>query len=159
MSSTAYIVPLDTKVTAAQVLPNIDPLKLWSTTPGSGEKAPKVGTTRIFYNTPYDIKGPNVNLTALSSLGDGFGLKKGDARREIVRKAVGSAVKEVKNFGEGVQHAFVDASADPHASGEYLDANDRNQSHLYLYLNIYSRSRPLGVVQVLPQDLSASQFQ
>jgi len=116
MSSTAYIVPVDHKTPSTQ-LPNLDPLKLWSTTP-TGEKAPKVGTTRIFYNTPSSPEGPNANITALSSLGDGFSTKQGNTRREIVRKAVGNAVKDVKSLGESVKYASVDASADPHAAGE-----------------------------------------
>ena len=57
------------------------------------------------------------------SLGDAFEAKKGDARREIVRKAVGSGVKGIKVLGEGISEAFVDAATDPHAAGELLDAS------------------------------------
>ena len=113
MSSTAFIAPVDPKNSSAHVLSGLDVVKLWSTAP-SGEKTPKVGVTRVFFNTP---DGPDNNLTALSSLGDGFAEKQGDARREIVRKAIGSAVKEVKKLGESVKQAVVDGSLDPHAAG------------------------------------------
>ncbi|KAK0473103.1 cytosol aminopeptidase family, catalytic domain-containing protein [Armillaria novae-zelandiae] len=96
--STARIVPHDPKSTS----------ELWASAP-TGEKPAKVGTTRIFYNTPPQ------QLTALSSLGDGFGKKTGTAKREVVRKAVGSAVKAVKAI-DGVKSVKIDASLDPHAA-------------------------------------------
>ncbi len=101
--STARIIPHDPKATS----------DLWASAP-TGEKPAKVGTTRVFYNTP-----PK-QLTALSSLGDGFEKKTGTAKREVVRKAVGSAVKAVKAI-DGVKDVKIDASLDPHAAGAYLD--------------------------------------
>ncbi|THH09685.1 hypothetical protein EW146_g8613 [Bondarzewia mesenterica] len=98
-STAVFILPVDPKGQAgSQVVPNVDPLKLWSTTP-AGSKAPKTGSTRIFYNTPAGEQSTNV--TAVVSLGEGFDKKKGDARKEIVRKAVGSGVKQVKELGDG----------------------------------------------------------
>lgn len=108
MSSSAFIVPFDHQ-TNGQVAPGLDPAELWATTP-SGEKAQKVGTTRVFYNTP-----PS-KVTAVSSLGDKFSAKKGNAKRELVRKSVGSAVKDLKAI-DGVKDVTVDASTDPHAAG------------------------------------------
>ncbi|KAK0466043.1 uncharacterized protein EV420DRAFT_1636626 [Desarmillaria tabescens] len=96
--STARIVPHDPKATS----------ELWASAP-TGEKPAKVGTTRVFYNTPPQ------QLTALSSLGDGFEKKTGSAKREVVRKAVGSAVKAVKAI-DGVKNVKIDASLDPHAA-------------------------------------------
>lgn len=57
------------------------------------------------------------------SLGEAFGTKKDDARREIVRKAVGSGVKSIKALGEGISEAIIDTSTDPHAAGEFIDAS------------------------------------
>ncbi|THH12680.1 hypothetical protein EW146_g7465 [Bondarzewia mesenterica] len=113
-STAVFILPVDPKGQAgSQVVPNVDPLKLWSTTP-AGSKAPKTGSTRIFYDTPAGEQSTNV--TAVVSLGEGFDKKKGDARKEIVRKAVGSGVKQVKELGDGEKKVSVDASADPHAA-------------------------------------------
>lgn len=112
MSSSAYIVPFDHK-SSGQVAPGLNPAELWATTP-SGDKNPPVGTTRTFYNTPAS------KVTTISSLGDDFATKKADAKRELLRKSVGSAVKELKNL-EGVKDVTIDASADPHAAGMSLD--------------------------------------
>lgn len=108
MSSPALVIPFDHQ-SSKTVVPGVDPVQLWSTTPAP-EKVPKVGTTRTFYNTP----PPSV--TALSSLGPDFAKKSGNPRRELVRKSVGSAVKDVKAL-DGVDQVTVDASADPHAAG------------------------------------------
>ena len=112
MSSTAYIIPFDHQ-SSAQITDGhgVDPSKLWSLTP-QGEKLPQAGTTRIFYNTP-----PS-KVTTLSSLGEGFASKKSDVKRELVRKSVGSAVKELKAY-DGLKDVLVDASADPHAAGVF----------------------------------------
>lgn len=111
MATSAYIVPFDPKSSSSpsQVLP-VDAAGLWVTA-AVGEKVPKVGTNRIFYNIPAG------KITALSSLGDGFAKKTGDARRELVRKSVGSAVKELKAL-DGLKNVEIDASADPHAAGK-----------------------------------------
>ncbi|KDQ49592.1 hypothetical protein JAAARDRAFT_42702 [Jaapia argillacea MUCL 33604] len=113
MSSTAFIIPVDPKAPSSKAVPSLNLAKLWSTVP-AGSKPPKVGATRIFYNTPEEKEGSN--LTALTSLGDSFGSKSGDSKRELVRKVVGSAVKAVKDLGEGVKEVAVDASLDPHAA-------------------------------------------
>jgi aminopeptidase len=52
------------------------------------------------------------------SLGEGFDGKTGDARRELVRKAVGSGVKQAKELGDGAKDIIVDASTDAHAAGQ-----------------------------------------
>ncbi|KAF8899387.1 leucine aminopeptidase [Infundibulicybe gibba] len=107
MSSAAFILPFDHQ-SSGDVAPGLDPAKLWSVTP-SGDKPPKVGTTRIFYNTPES------KVTAISSLGEKFPSKSGDARREVVRKSVGSAVKDLKAI-DGIKEVSIDASTDPHAA-------------------------------------------
>lgn len=109
MSAAAYIIPFDHQSTG-EVAPGLDAAQLWATTPSS-EKAPKVGTTRIFYNTPAS------KVTAVSSLGDKFAGKKGDARREVVRQSVGSAVKDLKAI-DGIKEVVIDSSLDPHAAGK-----------------------------------------
>ena len=108
MSSTAYIIPFDHQ-SSAEITDGVDASKLWALTP-QGEKLPKAGTTRIFYNTP-----PS-KVTTVSSLGEGFSSKKSEVKRELVRKSVGSAVKELKAH-EGLKDVVIDASADPHAAG------------------------------------------
>lgn len=124
MSSTsAYVLPVDPKSqSGASALPGVDSAKLWSTTPADAKPA-NVGTTRVFYNTP--AEQGKTHVSALVSLGDKFDSKKGGARRELVRKAVGSGVKHVKGLGEGEKKIVVDASLDPHAAGE-LDIVLRN---------------------------------
>lgn len=107
MSSAAVIVPYDPQGTGQSVA-GVNPAQLWSLTP-SGEKAPKAGTTRTFYNTPES------KTTTISSLGEGFANKSAEVKRELVRKSIGSAVKELKAY-EGVKEAVVDASLDPHAA-------------------------------------------
>ncbi|KAF9449971.1 leucine aminopeptidase [Macrolepiota fuliginosa MF-IS2] len=107
MSSSALILPFDPSGAPATVA-GVDAQNLWKATP-SGDKPPKVGTTRTFFNTPQD------KVTTISSLGDKFSLKKGDEKRELVRKSVGAGVKELKGF-DGVKEVSVDASADPHAA-------------------------------------------
>lgn len=107
MSTKAYIIPVDPKA------PDVSVAKLWSTIPVS-KKILKVGSTRVFYDTP----AGGSNITALVSLGEDFEKKKGNTKREVVRKAVGSAVKDVKVLVEGKTTVAVDASADPHAAGE-----------------------------------------
>jgi len=115
LMSSAYIVPLDVRAPSPRTVPNLDPQKLWSTIP-VGEKPHKVGTTRIFYDTPPSSEGSNI--TAISALGEAFSTKVGDPRRELIRKAVGSAVKDVKSLGDGVKDVTIDTSLDPHASGK-----------------------------------------
>ncbi|KAJ3540499.1 hypothetical protein NMY22_g4275 [Coprinellus aureogranulatus] len=107
MSSSALILPFEPGVSSKNVA-GVDAAQLFSLTP-AGEKAPKVGTTRTFYNTPEG------KTTAITSLGEGFANKPSEVQRELVRKSVGSAVKELKSY-DGVTEAQIDASADPHAA-------------------------------------------
>lgn len=117
MSNTVFVLPIDpTSQPGSATVSSVDPVELWNTTP-TGSKPPKVGTTRIFYNTPRADKG-NINATAVVSLGEGFDKKTGDARRELVRKAIGSGVKQVKELGDGTRDIVVDASTDAHAVGK-----------------------------------------
>ncbi|KAH8101643.1 cytosol aminopeptidase family, catalytic domain-containing protein [Cristinia sonorae] len=108
-----YLVPVDP--TAPQSTANVDAPTLWSSVPSSGKPA-KVGTSHLFFSSP--AAG---DITVLSSLGGDFGNTnklKGDARREVVRSAVGSAVNKVKTLGEGIngRTVVVDAQDDPHAA-------------------------------------------
>ena len=111
MSNIAYILPFDHQ-SPGNVIEGVDRSQLWSLTP-QGEKLPKAGTLRTFYNTP-----PS-KLTTVSSLGEGFASKKGEVKRELVRKSVGNAVKDLKAL-DGLIDVLIDASADPHAAGVSL---------------------------------------
>ncbi|KAJ6606777.1 cytosol aminopeptidase family, catalytic domain-containing protein [Mycena sp. CBHHK59/15] len=106
MSTSAFIHPFDPKV-PSQKLP-VSAGELWA---ASVATPPKVGTARVFYNIPLPS-----SVTALTSLGAGFESKSGPARRELVRKSVGSAVKEIRRVADEVTEVVVDASADPHAA-------------------------------------------
>ncbi|EGN93693.1 hypothetical protein SERLA73DRAFT_115714 [Serpula lacrymans var. lacrymans S7.3] len=106
MSSKAYVVPIDPKNPPSNVAPGVNPAKLWSTVP-SGKTPAKVGKSHLFFGD---------NVASLASLGDKFPDKKGDERRELIRKAVGSAIKDVKSLGEGVTEAVVDSSLDAQAA-------------------------------------------
>lgn len=111
MSSSALLLPFDPSGQPS-IVSGVDAQNLWNGTP-SGEKPPKVGTTRTFFNTPQG------KTTTISSLGDKFAAKKGDERRELVRKAVGAGIKDLKTF-DGLKEVSVDASTDPHAAGIHL---------------------------------------
>jgi hypothetical protein len=138
--SSAFIVPYDLK-TSVQLAPGVDVAELWNSTP-QGDKPPKVGTTRTFYNTP------QAKVTTVSSLGSGFAEKSADVKRELVRKSVGSGVKVLKVL-EGVKDVTVDESADPHASGQFtLHLHDHFADRLiqlspHIWLCTASPSRPL----------------
>lgn len=113
--SSFYVLPVDPSAPSASAATGVDATKLWKSTPSAFESKPaSLGTTHLFYGAPKEN-----TVTALASLGDKFAQKKGDARREAVRKAVASGVKKVRDLGEGVQGSkvVVDASADPHAAG------------------------------------------
>ncbi len=117
MSTKVFVLPIDpASHPGSGILPSVDPVGLWNTAP-TGSKPPKVGTTRIFYNTPRATQG-DTNSTAVVSLGEGFDKRSGHARRELVRKAVGSGVKQVKELGDGSKDIIVDASGDAHAAGQ-----------------------------------------
>ncbi|KAI0816824.1 cytosol aminopeptidase family, catalytic domain-containing protein [Trametes gibbosa] len=110
--SSFYVLPIEPTAPAAAAA--VDAAKLWKSTPSAVQSKPAgPGTAHLFYGTPKEGA-----VAALSSLGDKFAHKKGDERREIVRKTVASAVKTVRNLGEGVHGSkvLVDASADPHAA-------------------------------------------
>jgi len=113
-SSPAYIVPYDHQ-SSNEIAPGLDAGQLWATTPAA-DKPAKVGTVRTFYNTP------QAKVTSVTSLGEKFSSQKDDERRELLRKAVGSAVKELKAI-DGVKDVSVDASVDPHAAGMHLFAS------------------------------------
>jgi len=112
MATSAYILPHQpgATTTATPTVSGIDQLKLLSKLPKT-EKTPKVGDTKVFYDTPEG------KVTALVSLGDKFASSKSNEQRELVRRAVGCAVKEVRDL-DGVNRAEIDASTDPHAAGE-----------------------------------------
>lgn len=110
MSSSAYVFPYNPD---AQVTVNgVDINALWATTP-AGESPPKAGTTRTFFNTP-----PS-KVTTLSSLGEKFASKQSNAKRELIRKSIGTAVKDLKAI-DGIKELAIDSSVDPHAAGKYL---------------------------------------
>ncbi|KAF7976200.1 hypothetical protein HWV62_7380 [Athelia sp. TMB] len=111
MSTKAFIVPIDPAAPSSQSPSGVDAAKLWSTVPKS-QKTPKVGSTRTFYDTP----AGDANVTTLVSLGEGFEGKAGPGKRELVRKAIGSAVKDVKALVDGETSVAIDASSDPHAA-------------------------------------------
>jgi len=128
MSTKLFVLPIDpTSQPGSAPVSSVDPVELWNTAPTSS-KPPKVGTTRVFYNTPRADQG-STNATAVVSLGEGFDKKSGDARRELVRKAVGSGVKQVKDLGDGTKDIVIDASTDVHAAGEPSFRVFRNQSN------------------------------
>lgn len=117
MSTRVLVLPIDpTSKPGSGALPSVDPVELWSTTAPAGSKPAKVGTSRIFYNTPKPESGKS-SATAVVSLGEGFDKKTGNARRELVRKAIGSGIKQIKELGDGKKYVVVDASKDAQAAG------------------------------------------
>jgi aminopeptidase len=111
MSSTsAYILPYDPKASAkSPEVAGVDAPTLWALTPGA-DKPPKVAATRTFFNTPAG------KVTAVTSIGDAFASKKAEEKREIVRRSIATAVKDLKSF-DGLGEVAIDASIDPHAAG------------------------------------------
>ncbi|KAI0071218.1 leucine aminopeptidase [Panus rudis PR-1116 ss-1] len=109
-----YVLPVD-PIAPATVTQSVDTAQLWSTVP-SGPKPPKKGTTHVFYGEDH--------VAVLSSLGDKFAsmgqqTKPKGEKREVVRSAVGSAVKRVRNeLGESLKgsEVLIDGSLDPHAA-------------------------------------------
>ncbi|KAJ6457382.1 leucine aminopeptidase [Mycena sanguinolenta] len=97
MTTSASIHPFDPKAPSKTVS------ELWA---ASVAKEPKVGTTRVFFSE---------KITALSSLGPDWAKRNAEGKRELVRRSVGSAVKELKSVDE-VTEVVVDASVDPHAA-------------------------------------------
>ena len=115
MATSAYVLPHQpgTTATVAPTVSGVDQSKLLSKLPKI-EKPPKVGDVKIFYDTP------DCNVTALVSLGDKFASKQSNERRELVRRAVGSAVKEIRTNFDEISCAKIDASTDPQAAGGFL---------------------------------------
>ncbi|KAM6494184.1 leucine aminopeptidase [Amanita muscaria] len=148
-STTAYVVPYDSdpQATVQVNIPGVDVNALWSTTPSS-DSAPKVGTTRIFYNTP------SSKVTALSALGDKFSTKQGDAKRELIRKSVGNAVSDLKAI-DGIKELVIEGSTDPHAAAV--------GAHLSLYKFTLKTSPPSrfnpNLKEPIPEKISISPFQ
>ncbi|KAJ7574565.1 leucine aminopeptidase [Mycena floridula] len=110
MSSSAFVVPHDPKAPSSAVT-GVDAAQTWATAVAPSDKVPKVGTTRIFYNTPAG------KTTAISSLSDKYSSNEVSnvARRELLRKSVASGIKAVKAL-DSVNDVAVDAALDPHAS-------------------------------------------
>ena len=151
MASTAYIVPFDHQSSTQMITDSLDAAKLWSLTP-QGEKLPKAGTTRIFYNIP-----PS-KVTTISSLGEGFASKKSEVKRELVRQSVASAVNQLKAH-EGLKNVLVDASADPHAAGVSLNLIwllYKAKSTVFFF---FSCGRASGFIQFYLENISAFAFQ
>lgn len=125
--TTIYVVPVDPTSPAASV-DNLDAPELWSKIPHVESKPAKAGSTSLFFDTP----SGGQNITALSSLGPSFAKKstKEDAKRELVRVAVGTAVQHVKALGEGVNGRQV--QVDVTRAGEYADAA-AVAAHLAMY--------------------------
>jgi len=149
MATSAYILPHQPGATATTTttVPGVDQLKLLSKLP-KPEKTPKVGDTKVFYDTPEG------KVTALVSLGDKFASKKLNERREFVRRAIGSAVKELRDL-DGVNLAEIDASTDPHAAGECPRQIAGTIQPDYI---LSSRWRTSGQIQVHPQDIAPVQI-
>lgn len=105
-SSKAFVLPH-----SAPAVEDINPSELWTTaTDPNATKPPTTGTTRIFYNTP---KG---NITVISAL-DSPSKGTEQAKRESVRKCIGSAVKAVTGLGiNSLKQVVVDGREDPHAA-------------------------------------------
>lgn len=89
--------------------------KLWSTALTAASK--KALDTRILYK--------DESVTSLVSVGKEFAAKDENARRELVRKAAGKAVGQVKDaVGSGLEVKDVvvdDGGLDAHAAGTFVD--------------------------------------
>ena len=111
-SKNIYLLPIDP--TAPHAAADVDTPALWSSVPAAPSGKPaKAGTSHLFFAAP----APG-DVAVVTSLGD-LSKAKGDAKREVVRKAVASGVGKVKSLGEAIngRTAVVDAQADPHAAG------------------------------------------
>ena len=148
MSSRIFVLPIDpTSKPGSSSLLSIDPVQLWSSAP-TGSKAAKVGTTRLFYDTPASQPG-KTDTTAVVSLGEGFDKKTDNARRELVRKAIGSSIKQIRELGDGKKSVVVDASRDAHAAGL-----PQSRFVQFLYLLHHSCSHTSCQVQIHFKDIS-----
>lgn len=113
MSTNAHVIPFNPEKPATA-----DAARLWATA-YRAEKAPKVGTARTLYGA-----GPDGGHAVLSALGAGFAKERPDAKRERVRKAVGAAVKSVKEL-EDLAKLTIDTAGEPQAAAA--------AAHLALY--------------------------
>ena len=148
MSSRIFVLPIDpTSKPGSGSLPSVDPIQLWSSAP-TGSKPAKVGTTRLFYDTPPSQPG-KTDAIAVVSLGEGFDKQTDNARRELVRKAIGSSIKQIRELGDGKKSVVVDASRDAHAAG--LPQSNFVQ---FLYLRHHSCSHTSRQVQIHFKDIS-----
>ncbi|PSS00867.1 hypothetical protein PHLCEN_2v4094 [Hermanssonia centrifuga] len=125
-----YVVPVDPTSSSSSTSDlGIDGAKLWSTLP-QGVKPAKAGTTHILYKPSQN--NSKSDITALTSLGPSFSKPHTsvDARRELVRTAVGKAVQQIKGLGEGVHgtEVLVDVSGETQAAAvaAYLAAYSFN---------------------------------
>ena len=88
--------------------------KLWSSSLTASSK--KAFDSRVLYG--------DTGLTSLVSVGSEFAKKDSNARREIVRKAAGKAVEQLKDAiasGVEVKDVQVDAAGlDAHAAGAFV---------------------------------------
>ncbi|KAG6860633.1 hypothetical protein C0995_009222 [Termitomyces sp. Mi166 len=145
MSSSAILIPFDHQST--ETVGGVKTSELWALTP-QGEKPPVVGTVRTFYNTPA------TKITAISSLGEKFASKSPDAKRELLRKSVGSAIKQLKAL-DGLKGVAIDASVDPHAAAV--------AAHLALYKFSLKTKPPSpfnpNLKEPLPEKLNLSPIQ
>ena len=170
MSTKVFVLPIDpTSQSDLSPLTSVHPVELWNTVP-TDSKTAKVGTTRFFYNTPPSQPG-NTNVTVVVSLGEGFDRKTGDAKRELVRKAIGSSIKHIKELGDGEKSVVIDASIDAHAAGlpnpGFLDYKAHSitavATHLAKYKFTLKTSPPSpykpGEGQAVPQQLSFEPLQ
>ncbi|KAG5338540.1 hypothetical protein C0989_007134 [Termitomyces sp. Mn162] len=163
MSSSAILIPFDHQSTETVV--GVKTSELWSLAP-QGEKPPAVGTVRTFYNTPA------TKVTAISSLGEKFASKSADAKRELLRKSVGNAVKQLKAI-DGLKDVAVDASIDPHAAGKFelyspgtlrlSDMYSAVAAHLALYKFSLKTKPPSpfnpNLKELLPEKMNLSPIQ
>lgn len=126
--SSVYIVPVDPSSSAKTTsVDGLDAQKLWASLP-HGPKPPKAGSTNLFFGTP---SSGSQNITALTSLGPSFSKQSTplNAKRELVRTAVGSAVQHIKSLGPGIDGCEV--AVDVAAAGDTQAA--AVAAHLALY--------------------------
>jgi cytosol aminopeptidase len=116
--SSIYIVPVDPSSPKSSSVDGLDTQKLWSSLP-QGSKPPKAGSANAFFGTP---SSGSQNITTLTSLGPSFSKQSTseNAKRELVRTAIGSAVQQLKALGDGIngREVAIDVAAggDVHAA-------------------------------------------
>jgi cytosol aminopeptidase len=125
-----YIAPIHPGTPATKAIPSLKP-DLWSTIPTPAKAS--AGTTRVFYNTP-----ETKDVTALVSIGNDFNKKNVHVQKELVRKAVGGAVRALKDLSDEPRDALVDASLDPHAAGTSQSAQTYcpEDHHIHMFCSL-----------------------